>query len=1680
MKRYALSLQALNNLAAAKLSQSNVHLQDVAVQPAQYVVSRRHLLGIASVASAAAAPMASALGRAFADTYQVVRSKNRIAFWVAGVERWAVDTRHYHGAPQLIVSEQQEAITIELRQALYPSTTLDASFVARIEHQSKSICFTMTSWKSQARAEFIPWLLEKAQLVSPCQQTSFDGYGTAVTAAEGDASFHCSNMVVVRAFTRFQNPVTQNHTLEAHQWSIVAAGAERATITRRKPELRSVITMYRGDAAWHVPIHFGQMSEWDFQTTEHTFSALTMEVSSEHITGFFESAHSTITTAGLRPAHTTDTLPLRSPRYGFSLTNAEQHRAFVARFGLTPTWIHVDGVGLQLADVEGATPFEIEEQNGRLVRCVVAPALAQYMIPTCGGISSAVPLDNRHQLAFIDPSLGSGVFPEPRFFLARLQLGKNEMSISGSQLGTLPNNGIVQQKAKETITARKSLNKQFVDKLVLAGNPKIHIVRPTDLAVFTIEFKNITLNRAAGTFTPQSTNARFIVHLQPQHIAERAFYYTDSQPQGSGGSNEPRLDPPIDAIMANPSRLVFRLPNGYQGQLTTEGLLDWSNFTPAVSPLAKPAPSKFVLSEVATSVLAKSSGISFADGGGKNAKPTKYNNKTIVRSPAAVNASASKKLIGAEQTQAFGNIADTHVDFNNAFTESLVSDYLATIAEAAPTIRIPLDDETVIEYPYRLYLSPNKYSAWAHSTKPVVSNDGTKAELWHTRLGVKHSDGTVNEQATYFRTVRAIWSPDYGTNRTMPAKTVERPFRTSLNRRDRSEIVSLTSDYSLQTKALPIPVRRMMLTSLGAWMDAVGAWDPVDSDNLAVESWVQRGAQGRDSFVRVCYKGYLFPFGHRATLVKETERKFMRTPRGDMAAYLMQRKFIILREPVRMYPADGLPGMKFQGRNFPFRKVEITTKQTPNLNLPTPLGTPGFSPNSFWPMFTNNGTTQDVQWACEATDWDNQKTTFTLPLTFIEGPDAGSNDSPAKLSTFISSVYMSNANVARRTIKSNGQVVAFAPSTKLGDTSLPTTSIVLEPYSSDQIPINTPRFFPAMKKATARIEKVAELVGGDGTRDVELYSKYLEHAFEKGADVAKGANVALNQVKNPSQIFLRLLNSMPMDFGSQSDKSGGLAAPSIDISGLSRLTGPIAGDLTNIVNSAAALGNFDPMEYFAGILESKILGDITLKDILDFVMSVLNNLDKMPGLDKKDDFGMGNSKAEIENKIGEITAAADELKNGINNEVKAAKDELKNVVNDIKNSDAYKFFDATKKDAQNQINKWKKDIENKVNELKSEVDKAIKPLKDAGNEAYKVYQDAQGLLNTLKQGLSLVYEWSTEIKTSPGNILVPLHPGTTDDSKKATLYLKAAIIKKLDLNPPEFEIYGCLSNFIVNLIGDGAAQFLIIKFNKISFSSKNGSKPDVDPDIEAVEFAGPLKFVNKLKDLIPSGGSAGGVGFSFDFDVSPKGVVASLTIGLPNITVGVFSLMNMSFLLSVTIPFDGRPLSLYLAFCTKDNPFRLTIMVFGGGGFFGIEITPSGVRMLEAAFEFGGNFAFDCGVASGGASVMAGVYYKLETKEIDGNQVEYSELTGYFRLTGNLSILGIIRVSLLFELKLTWQSNGKVFGVATIEVEIEILFLSFSVGVTVERQLKGSDGDPTFTDMLPLPSMWLEYCDAFA
>jgi hypothetical protein len=136
------------------------------------------------------------------------------------------------------------------------------------------------------------------------------------------------------------------------------------------------------------------------------------------------------------------------------------------------------------------------------------------------------------------------------------------------------------------------------------------------------------------------------------------------------------------------------------------------------------------------------------------------------------------------------------------------------------------------------------------------------------------------------------------------------------------------------------------------------------------------------------------------------------------------------------------------------------------------------------------------------------------------------------------------------------------------------------------------------------------------------------------------------------------------------------------------------------------------------------------------------------------------------------------------------------------------------------------------------------------------------------------------------------------------------------------------------------------------------------------------------------------------------------------------------------------------------------------------------MKTLEAALEFGAAAAIDIGVASGEVHIMAGIYFSLQRKE---NTTDLAAtLTGYLRMGGSLSVLGLIKISVEFNLSFTYDgARDKAYGRATLTVEVEIAFFSKSVELTVERAFGGSN-DPTFIEMFTTGATWSDYALAFA
>ncbi|MGE3297949.1 MAG: hypothetical protein AB7I68_11450 [Porticoccaceae bacterium] len=288
---------------------------------------------------------------------------------------------------------------------------------------------------------------------------------------------------------------------------------------------------------------------------------------------------------------------------------------------------------------------------------------------------------------------------------------------------------------------------------------------------------------------------------------------------------------------------------------------------------------------------------------------------------------------------------------------------------------------------------------------------------------------------------------------------------------------------------------------------------------------------------------------------------------------------------------------------------------------------------------------------------------------------------------------------------------------------------------------------------------------------------------------------------------------------------------------------------------------------------------------------------------------------------------------------------------------------------------------------------------------------------------------------------------------------------------PRSEFTGSLTDFDIEILSSVTLHFV-----RFGFASVNGAKPDVSValhDDHPLSFTGDLQFVEELRKAIPPGLFGKGA----SIELIGAGVRAGFAIALPPLEIGVFALKDVSLGAALTLPFlDGKPLFDFNV-SERANPFQLRVAFFAGGGFFHLQLDTAGMRQLEAALEFGAAFGLNLGVASGEVHAMAGIYFAIQ-KESDGK--ELCRLTGYLRLGGRLSVLGLIRISIEFNLSFTYDGGtDKAYGRATLTVQVEVLFFSVSVDLTVERAFGGS-GDPLFLQTFDTAQRWQDYTGAFA
>jgi hypothetical protein len=687
----------------------------------------------------------------------------------------------------------------------------------------------------------------------------------------------------------------------------------------------------------------------------------------------------------------------------------------------------------------------------------------------------------------------------------------------------------------------------------------INLLRPDDLLCLTAETQNLRLD----TSNPQkpmlvvdqaSAPAYLIFTFPPQNIAEEAYFEeAPNYPQEPGFNSLPPqtpslpsgstpLNPPgqVPVRMAGVSRLVFQLPKALTSiPYQTAALLDWTKLNLVVSPTALGTP--------------------------------------------------------------------------------------------APTLPQPGPLQTALELPYRLILSPGSGVTWLNAFTPVTY--AGRSELWHTRLakiirktgkgGVK----TTFQEASLTQTipVRAIWSPDFVQNGNLPLHSTDsEPFPADLSVRDRAQIVILTSGtegYIPQTGSkpwapTPIQASRLFLSALGGWLSSDGRWPILPKYNyilfrplaktgrplaakaakaqiatipkpgsisvapsiprlpegtalLDLGEWSHLATQGRDHYVRVVYEGYLYPFGHRASLVKVTERKFVApedpdAPSGpySVTAYLRQHMYIVVRQPQLSYPTGTYT---YQGREMPFySSIRITTAVTPDIDSPTGKYIPP-NQNSFWVQVQG----ANFQFHLTATDRAGATFDFLAPLIFVS---VSETDIDA-----VQQAYLTSGLGPPCVVK--GKKIAYADPSA-GDTTLKTTTLYFDTQVLADASSGGPApFLPILSQAAVSVPSLEELLGVSSPVNIAYYNKYLSNGLDTNAGV-----------------FATLVGTGP-NVGFTADKAGGFATPSLVMTALSARKGLVAGSPDN-----AAQGLIDPAQFFGGVqVEAMLFGTIPLGNLIPLI-----------------------------------------------------------------------------------------------------------------------------------------------------------------------------------------------------------------------------------------------------------------------------------------------------------------------------------------------------------------------------------------------------------------------------------------------------------------------------------------------
>jgi len=362
---------------------------------------------------------------------------------------------------------------------------------------------------------------------------------------------------------------------------------------------------------------------------------------------------------------------------------------------------------------------------------------------------------------------------------------------------------------------------------------------------------------------------------------------------------------------------------------------------------------------------------------------------------------------------------------------------------------------SVVELPTRMFLALAPARGWRLRATPALERN--RYEIWTAR--------NINGA-----TIKPIGSRDAGEDA------------------DFTDSTPLTVDHRhgiVASATVPLPVRDLALSAQGAWLDVDATFEtPTQPD---IYQWVHRSTMGRDQFVRVVERGFLYPTGHRALYVTVSQR--MIEDKNPPFAYLEKRTYVELEEPERTfafptddarYPStDAQPAAQAAraARQLAMKSLRVLVKTSPALDAETAdriLLAPTFAR---WVRVGG----RHFLFPMRARDADGQPVDLDVPVIFVKDT---CNDDPAAMQRIRDEYAVPEKRAS--TWYLGGQRMALAPSPRevLAAAQGTATRLSVLELSIDSVlfPLERPSFHAVIASARVRLPEVEQIASPAATR----------------------------------------------------------------------------------------------------------------------------------------------------------------------------------------------------------------------------------------------------------------------------------------------------------------------------------------------------------------------------------------------------------------------------------------------------------------------------------------------------------------------------------------------------------------------------------------------------------------------